>query len=67
MVPLKPQNTPNTNAHIDPWDPNSATLAVMRIREIAVNIVGDPIESVTYTMPAPRVRQSAPQKFKLHT
>lgn len=55
-----------TEARIDPWDPNGATLAVQRIREIAVNVVGDPIESVTYTLPAPRVRQWAPQKFRLH-
>ena len=53
MDPLKPQ----TVARIDPWDPDSPRLAVMRIREVADNVVGDPLEIFTYTMPDQRARQ----------
>ena len=52
MEPSKPQ----TNARIDPWDPDSATLAVLRIRETAVSVADDSHESVTYTRPDPRAR-----------
>ncbi len=54
MDPLKPQS--ETRPRIDPWDPNSATLAVKRIRTCAVNVVGDPLESATYTFPRRRGR-----------
>jgi hypothetical protein len=58
MEPRKPQ----TDARIDPWDPNTATLAVLRIRETAVSVADDPHESVTYTMPDPRARRAAQLK-----
>jgi hypothetical protein len=58
MEPLKPQ----TDARIDPWDPDSATLAVLRIRETAVSVADDSHESVTYTRSDPPTRRAAQLK-----